>query len=71
MAEPTVKTQDARREEPKTCRYVRWQTIYRDLPDITEDIADDIFWSSVAYRDFKPETERFLADRGVRGVLWP
>jgi len=56
---------------PRKWRHVRWQTIHRDLPDLPEDIADDIYWSSVAYRPFKPETKQFLADRGVRGVLWP
>ena len=64
--EPTPKS-----SPPRKWRFVRWQTIHRDLPDLPEDIADDIFWSSVAYRPFKPETEQFLADRGVRGVLWP
>jgi hypothetical protein len=70
MGETTSKKQDARFDEPKW-RYILWQTIYRDLPDLPEHIADDIFWSSVAYRDCKPQTARFLAERGVQGVLWP
>jgi hypothetical protein len=59
------------RHEARKLRFVRWQTIHRDLPDLPEDLADDIFWSSVAYRDFKPETEQYLAEHGIRGVLWP
>ena len=67
--EPTSEARPPREE--RKWRFVRWQTIHRDLPDLPEDIADDIFWSSVAYRAFKPETERFLAEHGVRGVCWP
>ena len=66
--EPTPNARPPREE--RKWRFVRWQTIHRDLPDIPDDIADDIFWKG-GYEPLKPESGRFLEERGVRGVLWP
>jgi len=66
---PTLDASPPQKTQPKQ-RFVRWQTIQRDLPDLPADIADDIFWSS-SYRPLKPEIKQFLADRGACGVLWP
>jgi hypothetical protein len=54
--------------DPENPRHYRWSELALTLP---KHIGDDVFWSNVNYRSHSVETERYLKEHGIVGVLYP